>query len=181
LGYRDTYQGNILNNIQAAALAPLVNIVNMGAHAQPQPAVPNPFIPAPPNGDICVNIYAFSQAGALQTCCSCRLAANAALVLNGPNLGPTVVGANYSILKLVASLPLNSTSTCDATAQPSPTAGAPGGFAAGMIGWTTHLPFFFPSDTEFRPAPLGGGEITRLVTLCKALPVASRCACNVPQ
>src|SRR5439155_17883357 len=131
IGYKDSYQGNFINNIQQAPpQTPLVNLINMGLYAQ----LPNQFQPNQANGDICVNVYAFSQAGTLQTCCSCRVPPNGAVGLTPASLGTTVVQNNYSVLKVMSTLPLTNTSTCDATVQPS-SPGAAGGLASGMVAW----------------------------------------------
>lgn len=177
LGYDDSFQMDMFPN-SAVIGDGLLIVSNSGFHA-------NPAFPVT-TSDICVNAYVFNVDASMQTCCNCRVNANALRGIIG--LLPTGTAANPNIMvKLTATLPrrVNTTTTqCDPpTVQANSSLGIPGGFASGMRAWSVTfsslivVPFGI-DKVEFAKSPLGSNEYSRITRQCALLgPSVPPCQC----
>ena len=144
-----------------------INITNTGASS----TVGFPTL----NGNICVNVYAFSPDEQLVSCCSCVVTPNGLASLSTINdlISNTLTpGVPTSIvIKLLATS--GGTSAAGATTCDPGTAGGAGNvLTTGMLAWGTTLhrapaPLnMFGTETAFSPATLSGTELIRVTRLC---------------
>jgi hypothetical protein len=163
LGYVDSFQ---IDYTPSLAAGTAVNLTNAGFHAGTTAT----------GGDICVNVYTWQPDEQPRNCCTCRVSPNAVRSLNASDLLASAFGppsptfSNFSI-KLIATRPPTG-GACDAGAMPTGN-GTPGGFAAGMRAWATKVHTTAPTggttfytETKFSNAPLGMGELQKLVGAC---------------
>jgi hypothetical protein len=113
LGYQDTYQINVTQNLLTADA--IVNIVNAGAHTPT-----GSFFPG--TGYICANVYVFGHQGSpfgtgdpqgeqLQACCACPISRNGSVSLRARELAgnpgtPILATWNAATIKIVFTGPL---------------------------------------------------------------------------
>ena len=120
-------------------------------------------------GAICVNVYAFSPDEQMISCCSCPVTPNGLVSLSARRdlvnntLTPAVPTA--IVVKLLASTPVGG--SCSGSAA------NPSTLTSGMLafGTTVHAGAAAGSDaaiteTQFLPATLSAGELSRLQNLC---------------
>ena len=144
----------------------VINITNSGARGAGLAAGTT----AATTGAICVNVYAFSPDEQMISCCSCPVTPNGLVSLSARRdlvnntLTPAVPTA--IVVKLLASTPTG-TGTCAGSAA------APGALTSGMLafGTTVHTGAVAGSEaaiteTQFLPATLSAGELSRLTSLC---------------
>ena len=146
----------------------VVNITNSGARG----AALSAGTSASTTGAICVNVYAFSPDEQMISCCSCPVTPNGLVSLSSRNdlISNTLTPAvpTSIVIKLLASVPVGG--SCNGSAATVGTQGA--GLAPGMLAWGTTLHAspvagtFYGSETQFLPATLSAGELTRLTQLC---------------
>jgi len=159
------FQVRYASNLNIAAPADsVVNITNSGARG----AGFNSGTSASTTGALCVNVYAFSPDEQMISCCSCPVTPNGLVSLSAKadltsnTLTPAV--PNSIVIKLLASAPVGGSCTNSAA--------SPGALASGMLAWGTTIHAaptagtFAVTETEFLPATLSAGELTRLTQLC---------------
>jgi hypothetical protein len=159
------YAGNL--NMDDGAQS-VINISNNGAASTPS---------AIPNGDICVNVYAFSPDEQMVSCCSCTVTPNALVNLSVKrdlmSTSLTPILASAAVVQLVASRSSGST-VCDAGTT------TPDQLSEGLEAWGTSLhvlslnrassPVTYGlGETPFSKASLTAGQLSRLVQVCAFL------------
>jgi hypothetical protein len=132
------------------------------------------------NGNLCVNVYAFSPDEQLISCCSCVVTPDGLASLSARNdlISNTLTpGVPTSIvIKLLASSGAT-TAAGATTCNASTVGGAANPLAIGLAAWgtTIHaLPVtpgspattFGVTETAFTPATLSAAELVRVTTLC---------------
>jgi len=171
-GYDDTYQLNVLQNLQTADA--VVNLSNGGYYT--------PFGNIFTNtGYMCANIYVFGgvapndpQGEQLAACCACPISRNGAASIRGRQLvaNPlTNVTLTAASIKIVWTTPTNGaaagTPTCNPAGLPTgntiATTAGNFGFATGGRAWATHwhnIPGIpaFGTETQFTNVPLSPAE-----------------------
>jgi hypothetical protein len=173
IGYQDSFQTGFFTNgaLGGGDGSVFFPFTNAGFHASPAFPVTS--------SDICVNAYIMASDGAMASCCSCRVPANAFVyILDGPYNYP---GSNVTV-KLISTLPARTTKTqppsvCEPQVIPSTGLGQPLGYASGMRAWTeslSDLTTAFYEKGPFSPTPLSTAEVTSLTKQCAA---ATQCAC----
>jgi hypothetical protein len=158
------FQVRYASNLNIPNTDSVVNITNSGARGAGFASGTS----ASTTGALCVNVYAFSPDEQMISCCSCpvtpnglvSLSAKADLISN--TLTPAV--PTSIVIKLLASVPVGG--SCASSAA------SPGALSSGMLAWgtTSHAGptagAFSITETEFLPATLSAGELTRLTQLC---------------
>jgi len=142
----------------------VVNITNSGARGAGFASGTS----ASTTGAICVNVYTFSPDEQLIACCSCPVTPNGLVSLSARQdlISNTLTPAVPSsiVIKLLASEPIGG--SCAGSAA------VPGALTSGMLAWGTTIHAgptagaFSVTETEFLPATLSAGELTRITTLC---------------
>jgi hypothetical protein len=121
-------------------------------------------------GAICANVYTFSPDEQMIACCSCPVTPNGLVSLSAQKdlisnaLTPAV--PTSIVVKLLGSAPVGG--SCASSAA------SPGALASGLLAWgtTAHIVDTVAgkqgglTETEFLPATLSAGELTRITTLC---------------
>ena len=130
------------------------------------------------NGNICVNVYAYSPDEQLVSCCSCLVTPNAmaSLSVKGDLVSNTLTPIQPSavVIKLLASAGGDTRTSCDAAAV---TRTGTNPLAPGLAAWgtTIHaLPITFGTpagtygmgETAFSRGTLSDAELTRMTQLC---------------
>ncbi len=127
------------------------------------------------NGNLCVNVYAFSPDEQLVSCCSCLLTPDGLVSLSVKNdlISNTLTpGMPTSIVvKLLASNGGTAFSSCNAGTVGTGT----NLLASGLAAWGTTLhalpgnAAYGVSETPFVAATLSGAELARITTLCSLI------------
>jgi hypothetical protein len=145
----DAYQVRYVANISIGDS--LINMTNAGSL--------DGFDPA---GNICANVYVFSQSQQLVACCSCPLSPNHLKTLSVQNdLISNTLTAGVPTAVTVALLA--SSGTCNAA--------VPANLVSGLRAWATTLHAapdgsYQVDETEFSNAPLSSTESLKLTTYC---------------
>ena len=129
------------------------------------------------NGNLCVNVYAFSPDEQLVSCCSCLVTPDGLVSLSARNdlISNTLTpGTPTSIVvKLIATAGGSTVTSCNAS-----TAGVgANALANGLAAWGTSLhalpvtpgtpaTTYGTTETPFTPATLSTAELTRITSLC---------------
>lgn len=143
----------------------VVNITNSGARGAGLPSGTS----ASTTGAICVNVYAFSPDEQMIACCSCPVTPNglvsisARLDLISNTLTPAV--PTSVVVKLLSTVPSGGSCTNSAA---NPGATTPGLLAFGTTVHASPVAGSGPvmTETQFLPARLSAGELSRLTQLC---------------
>ena len=146
----------------------VIDITNTGASS----TVPLPI----QDGNLCVNVYAFSPDEQLVSCCSCLLTPDGLVSLSVKNdlVSNTLTpGSPTSIvIKLLASSGGSSITSCNAGTVGTGT----NLLASGLSAWGTTLHAlpappntYGATETPFVSATLSGAELTRITTLCSLI------------
>jgi hypothetical protein len=184
LGYEDTYQLNVLQNLTTAN--GVVNMTNAGFHQSAGAVAIN-------TGFLCANIYVFGGIGPvddsgeqMQACCTCPISRNGTRSVQARQLTSnllTPVTLRSAAVKIVWTVPPGGPSSplsCNASLLPAANllATAPpapanyGGYASGGRAWATHWhnipsnPAAFGTETEFTTVPLSLAERNLLANTC---------------
>ena len=141
----------------------VINITNTGARGAGLQAGTTASI----TGSICANVYAFSPDEQMIACCSCPVTPNGLRSLSAQQdlINNTLTPAvpTSIVIKLLASAPVGG--SCAGSAA------APGALTSGMAAWGTTI-HAAPggghrvTETQFTPATLSDGELSRLTNLC---------------
>jgi hypothetical protein len=144
----------------------VVNITNSGARG----AALQSGTTATITGAICANVYTFSPDEQLVSCCSCPVTPNGLVSLSAKNdlISNTLTPAvpTSIVIKLLATVPVGGTCNNSAAAVTTAT------LAPGMAAWGTTLHAavaagtFAVTETQFTPATLSAGELSRIGNLC---------------
>jgi hypothetical protein len=159
------FQVRYASNLNIQTADSVVNITNSGAIGAGFAAGTS----ASTTGALCVNVYTFSPDEQLISCCSCPVTPNGLVSLSARQdlISNTLTPAvpTSIVIKLLATVPVGG--SCASSAA------SPGALASGMLAWGTTIHAAPPSagtfavtETEFLPATLSAGELTRITQLC---------------
>jgi len=191
LGYPDSFQINVVQNLQTADS--IINLTQGGAHAT---------VAAPKSGYMCANLYVFSgyfdadpQGEQMQACCSCPISRNGSANIRARDLirNPAFnnpIALTGATVKIVWTTPTNGGgpyssggAICNPVTLPTagvagvlPAAIVPGSYATSGRAWATHwhartsptdpLPAAFGTETRFESVALSQAERNVLSTAC---------------